>query len=311
MLVRTPKIFFFILVLSCTQVFSQVYYKIPIDTNYFWRQYSTCPNYNYQIKYYTDTTVNGKTYNKYSTFFGEYGPGKCLSFVRNGFLRQDTVAKKVFILDENFNERPLYDFSKIVGDTLQSYDKVLNANTTLTIVNTTTINMNDGTKRKGLWTSDNNCYVEGMGSIFGGLYGNNQPMQSNNKTEQLICFGLKGPFQVLCSGLTTFSLDCTLIPLNVGICENAPVPLNIDIFPIPGQTDQIIQIDNNKISDCQVKLYDLKGMLVRVIFDGKIYQGQTNIRNNVIDLASSIYLYVITLDGQVFTKRTYTNSCHQ
>jgi hypothetical protein len=285
-------------VLTC-----QNFISIPTDSNYFWRQYSICPNYQYQIKYKKDTIINFKTYNKYSTFGGEYGQGACQSFIRNGFLRQDTIAKSLFILDNALQEHPLFNFSKSLGDTMQSYDRILNSNVTLTIVSTSTVNMNDGTKRKGYWTNDNNCFVEGMGSIFGGIYCNKQPLQAAYKTEQLICFGIQTPYQVLCSGLTTFSLNCSFIPTNVSVKENLLNAPDIDVFPNPSHDEVTVSINDDKGRSGTITIYNVLGFGIKEI-QTNWHEGSNNLIISISDLPRGIYFVTIEgSEGLHFTKK--------
>ncbi|MBA3682758.1 MAG: hypothetical protein H0W73_16585 [Bacteroidetes bacterium] len=66
------KVQAFLLSLICITAYAQ-YKKIPIDSNYYWKQTSANTNtsscaYHYQIKYKKDTIIGSKSYNKYSTF---------------------------------------------------------------------------------------------------------------------------------------------------------------------------------------------------------------------------------------------------
>jgi len=206
----------------------QQYTKIPIDSNYFWKQASTC-GYHYQIRYYKDTLVSGNLYNKYTLFAGSSGTLPCTqSFIKNGFLRQDTLAKKVFILDAAFNERPLYNFSKTSGDTLLIYDRSSNSNITYTVqsVNAGTQTLTDNLGLSQLVT-------QGIGSHEGGLYAARQSFNAPQKTEKLICAGRINPFQITSPPEVGFESQCFLstgieTPKNVsGISLNCyPNPFN-------------------------------------------------------------------------------------
>ena len=219
--------------------------------------------YDYQIRYYKDTVINSKTYNLYAPFGRTFGFEYCASFIKRGFLRQDTLAKKVFILDSAFVERPLYDFSKGLNDTLQSYNIVLRANMTLTVMNVATATLSNGTYHKALWVSNNNCFIEGVGSVFGGLYGNNQAIFSNNLTEQLMCFGRITPFFELLEGITTQQYICSLVPAKVGINELKNIKLDgIKIYPNPVTERLTIDFGGANFDYLSVNIYTTLGECV-------------------------------------------------
>ena len=162
------KIYLIILIIFnfYNQLFSQQYQKIPIDSNYYWRQISA-GGYQYQIKYSKDTLISGKTYNKYSQFGMSLGSNFSQTFNRHGFLRQDTINKKVFILDTTFLEHPLYDFNKAIGDTMLVYDKISNTNVTYTVTH------DYGTILEINHNGNPRFIEEGVGALTEGLYGPN------------------------------------------------------------------------------------------------------------------------------------------
>lgn len=207
------------------KIFPQSYSKIPIDTSFFWKQSSSC-NYSYQLRYFKDTTVSGKVYNKYSVFGGTSGTGACpQSFIKNGFLRQDTLAKKVIILDQNFIERPLYNFSKTVGDTLQIYDWAGGINRTYTVMNVfagaQNIQGSDGMQQ---------ILFEGIGSHEGGLYASLQYYTAGNNFERLVCAGKISPFLVSNPPEVGFESQCFL---STGINLRRSEAVMLTIFPNP------------------------------------------------------------------------------
>jgi hypothetical protein len=232
---------------------SQTYYKIPTDTNHYWRQFSACANgnsptrYDYQIRYYKDTLINNQVYNKYARFGRGWGTA-CSSFIDNGFLRQDTINKLAFILDQNWMERPLYDFSKNVGGTILHYDKAINSIITATIAQIDTAYLFDGTKHKAFWTSTNNCFIEGVGSIFGGLYGDDQIFSDTvASSEQLICFGTIQPFFKVMEGITQTFYVCSFVSETVGVNQNGnSETLRIKIFPNPVGNKLHVEVDHSK-----------------------------------------------------------------
>ena len=251
--------------------YAQVYYKIPTDTNLYWRQFSLClsssnwiDRYDYQIRYYKDTIINSKTYNLYERFGRSWGYEFCPSFTKRGFLRQDTLAKKVFILDANFIERPLYNFSKQIGDTLLHYNKSLNSVVTLTVQYLDTAYFYDGSKHKAQWVSNNNCFIEGVGSIFGGLYGDDQMMNTpNNISEQLLCYGRITPFFEIMEGITQQIYYCSLVPATVGINGLKGLEkYEINVFPNPAQDKVTVKFENTPSIGTHITLSNTLGQII-------------------------------------------------
>jgi hypothetical protein len=276
--------------------FGQQYSKIPIDTNYYWRQVSICPNYDYQLRYIKDTTINSKNYNQYGAFGRAFGEGYCSSFIRVGYLRQDTLVKRVCMLDENYIERPLYNFTKNLGDTLLSYDVSLKANKTLTVTYVTTAVLNNGSIRKALWFSNVNCYIEGVGSIFGGLFGCNQPLQSNYRTEELVCFGKRTPFNVLIEGKTALGILCGLVPYNVGFETIVKVQnlFQIHIVPNPIKDKFKLLFEQGKLELKRVSISNPLGQILFILNEPKI--------EHEIDISLLVAgVYYLTVENQIGT----------
>ncbi len=272
--------------------FSQ-YLKIPIDTNYFWKQLSvTSPSvsncsYNYQIKYKKDTIINSKTYNKYSTFGAATGNSlsPCSPYhVKNGYLRQDTIAKKVFILDNGFIERPLYNFNKMIGDTMQIYQFNLNANITVTITMRDSTMFGDGKYHRRQWAINStygNSIYEGMGCVTGGLYAHNSAGYVPN-TEGFTCFGRTTPFSPYFGGSSS---NCYLS--SVGISDNFLTTDFIKIYPNPAIDVLNIEFMN---ADLSARLESqILNSLGQVVKEEKIYFENGKAKINVKHLSAGIY----------------------
>jgi hypothetical protein len=293
--------------LSKISAFSQ-YLKIPIDTNYFWKQISIATpsisncSYNYQIRYTKDTIVNSKIYNKYSIFGATTGNSisPCNpNHIKHGYLRQDTIAKKVFILDNNFGERPLYNFSKMIGDTMQIYQFNLNANITVTVTMRDSTMFGDGKYHRRQWAINStygNSIYEGMGAATGGLYAHNYGGYIPY-TEGITCFGKIIPFSPF---FGSSSSSCYLS--YVGLKDNFLLANNlIKTYPSPVIDKLTIDFENatNKKINCIIlnslgqivySLDDLKnkqqmdltflscGIYYLKIIDGSSYQAKKIIK---------------------------------
>lgn len=190
------KLIFLILALFfCFQTIkAQPYTKIPEDPNYFWKQTSDCM-FRYQIRYYQDTMIRGIKFAKYSLFGATSGtPGCSPSFLYTGFLHQDSLARRVTILDNNFDERPLYNFNKVTGDTLLSYDRVTNTNRTYTVQSTNANQTMQALVQSGFFTT---YVVQGIGSLQGGLYGCFVDPNGVQQSDRLVCHGKISPYQII------------------------------------------------------------------------------------------------------------------
>lgn len=288
--------FILIFIFSLTQGYSQ-YKKIPIDSNYYWKQASTTNTntsnckYNYQIKYRKDTVINSITYNKYSTFGAASGNtvNACnVDFVKHGYLRQDTINKRVFILDNNFVERPLYNFSKVVGDTMLVYRRDINANITVTVTIKDSIQFTDGTYHKHQFvinSSYGNHFVEGLGSIASGLFGHSV-LGYISYSEVFYCFGKVSPFNPLYTAASSTS-NCYLS--YTGINENASKDYVFKVFPNPANDKLTITAENTDLNEVKLDLTNLLGQNLKFTYlttnDGTTC--------NLEDLSQGIYFLKI------------------
>ncbi len=285
-----------LLSLFCITASAQ-YKKMPIDSNYYWKQSSANTNtsscvYHYQIKYKKDTIIGSKTYNKYSTFGAAAGNtlSPCnVDFVKHGYLRQDTLNKRVFILDNNFIEHPLYNFTKMVGDTMQMYRRDLNTNITVTVTIRDSIQMNDGSYRRRQFAISNspnygNYFVEGMGSMAAGLYGHTVLGYIPN-SESLNCFGKISPFFTLLG-----SSNCYLS--YVGLSDNFLTTNLIKIYPNPAS--DILKIEFLNAERCPTAKLEIIDNLGQTVKEEEIYFENGKGKINVKQLTSGIYTAKLT-----------------
>lgn len=273
-------------------LFSQ-FKKIPFDTSFYWRQSSismpnqtvSCGTFQYQIKYNKDTLIQGKTFGKFSQYGGTSGTSPCgLSYISTGYLRQDTVLKKVSILDNNYIERPLYNFSKVVGDTMQVYQKNINANITVTVTVVDSLLFNDGKyhTRQGVFANgkySDNFYQE-LGALNGGLFAQNNQI-NGTEFQVFYCYGKTSP--IFTVSYNASLNQCNLIPVSLiersrqayhklfpnpnngifKIITTDNLIKNIEVFNIVGQVvfaEENINVDNLELNlkDLPIGLYHFK-----------------------------------------------------
>jgi hypothetical protein len=89
----------------------------------------------------------------------------------------------------------------------------------------------------------------------------------------------------------------------VGIAEFERSNDNISLFPNPASHLQILEIKSDKESSCKVDLYDLMGRQIRTVYNGNVHIGKNRIGNDVVNLANSMYFYVISVDGKTTSKK--------
>jgi hypothetical protein len=176
------KKIFTLLLISISQVFAQtnVYHPFP-ESNARWNIHlqSGCDfSFSGMNQYYTlriegDTIINTNTYHllkiptkKIINSTNCMNPGTFYTpQVSIGAIRQDTAARKVFIVPSGNNtEQLLYDFNMQVGDTLHSFL----SNNQDTVVSIDSILVGSSYRKRWLV---NACYqiyiIEGIGSSYG------------------------------------------------------------------------------------------------------------------------------------------------
>jgi hypothetical protein len=160
---------------------AQNYHKL-IRTNTYWDNYYTslnCYTFIHRI-YFTgnDTVIGGHTYNQSRQYYFEsiYQPGPlCPPFIIDNvsystsiYIREDTVAKKVFIYDNSFTQpdQLLYDFTLENGDTLHS---LYNGNDSFVVSSIENVTLLDGEIRRMFIFNNNDFeyYIESLGGSQG------------------------------------------------------------------------------------------------------------------------------------------------
>lgn len=165
---------FSLLIFYCF-ISSAQYKKMPLDTNHYWNevysyiQGSTNCNCNYQYEAVKDTVILGIIYKKVLRTniicvspCSPYNPYKA-------FLRQDTVLRKVIILDNTFQEKILFNFKKNVGDTALLYDVVTSSSATYTVGTKDSLLLSDGLYHRRFIYNGGCCggtVIEGVGGYY-------------------------------------------------------------------------------------------------------------------------------------------------
>jgi hypothetical protein len=286
--------------------YSQTYHKL-IRTNTYWDnfRYSDVPIFNscyaYAARIYftgSDTIINGLSYNKSNgyNFTGEIPMQGVIcpplaientSLSTNIFVREDTVAKRVYIYDENYtpHEQLLYDFSLQIGDTLHSN---YNGNNSLVVTNIDSVTLTNGEIRKrisfqGLPTLSN--YIEGIGGSQGLFYPFEWPAMS-------VAYG--GYFCISEDGISIWGSDCT--NYFVGISENHHDVLGT-FSPNPANTNLMVRLNKAK----HVVIFQLVNIEGQLITSRTLTEVETGI--NLSNVAQGLYIARLISDEGTVNSR--------
>ncbi len=241
-----------------------------------------------QVRFLGDTVIQGVTYQKMTGcsmislcqcpfYCGPYiadTAGNCYSTSSGPiFLREDTIAKKVFILDYNLStsEQILYDFSLVAGDTLKmQYPFVSGYTITIDSVGTTILQ--NGDVRNIFYLSTGTFYIESIGGRNGLI----SPLVSftGGSGESLGCVKLNG----------VWLYDGGICYVPVGIetqLNNSSVQI---VFDNESQNLKIV-LTNPELKG-NLNILDIEG---KTIFSNKVNGETSNI--NLSNMSSGIYLY--------------------
>ncbi len=247
---------------------AQAYHKL-IRTNTYWDDYHMDPIFCYEYVdriFFTsdDTIIGGISYTKSRqfTFIQVIQPGPyCPPFVvdtishsTSVYIREDTIAKKVYFYTEGFDppDQLLYDFTIIVGDTLNS---LYNGNRTLVVTSIADVILNNGEVRKKY--SFNNMgdvenYIEGIGGSQG-LF-NSIIFSFNDRG---------GYFCIRENGINLWGSDCNY--QFVGIPENKTNGF-LSVSPNPAKTEVVVKYRLSEIAaGCCIEITDIMGKTLNSI----------------------------------------------
>lgn len=285
---------------------AQHYKPIPLNSDHYWTQTSVgwvgpaivCTSLDkYKIK---DTLVVSTNYKK---VYLDVSPPQnlgCGITPKNFLLRQDSIQRKVFVLINN-QERILYNFNKVMGDTLKVWDislsPPLGGQITTTVVAIDSVLLLDNKYHKrfrynvGGW----NYAIEGVGGEKGLL----TPYFSVFETDiNMICMGVTN------STLSTIYMNPSYA--NVGCTPNImglkahKSNSRINLFPNP-VTEQL-HITMNESTDATYELMDTLGNKIPLIkMDTK---SSSELSFNLSALPKGIYfIRVHENNGEMFIEK--------
>lgn len=277
---------------------------------------------------YTDTVVQSKNYKKFYHVYTWAGGSNMNLFI--GYIREDTVAKKVYFLDKATSsvEDLLYDFSLNVGDSAyynfptsfgnfpKAWYKVKS------IVNTAT---KVGIRKKfnligknGGSTSDTLQYIESIGCVIHPIYMYSPGYQMGSLFSSSTC---KSPYTIglACkySNNIKFYQSCTYILAqqngcffkydscnyyqNCGGISELSAVRKVSVSPNPAQTELSISINLDSDVKLQIELIDISGRVAKLISEQALPAGEHLINFSVKELEDGFYSVRLRNKGEVVT----------
>lgn len=246
---------------------TNVYHPMLTDSTTLWRYSwvdvcSTSPivicTYYYDYKISGNTIFAGQTYkivkknvsNSYCNCIPHNG-GVPITFTY--YLREDTLAKKVYSYDSIIGDKLIYDFSLSVGDTMPGY-----GNCQIATIDSILIG---GNYRKRFISVSSWEFIEGIGDVGSAWGGNEADLVyhpcggSLSPNTKFICFKQ--------NNIDLYVKDSSACGLALNVEENKYNNFEVSVFPNP--TTSTITIETDK-TDC---FYELKNMLGQTVFTSK------------------------------------------
>lgn len=240
-----------------------------------------------QYQYFThgDTTINAKPYTKIMKTGAYYcGCGPVNQNGYNGAIRQDTIGKKIYIIQPDSTvEKILYDFNQNVGDTIKSVlTESLYASKDAIITSIDSILIGSVYHREfQIQGSGLNPiqFIEGIGSTLGLL-------------EPLITFEFWGTLVCVANfGQTIYPDTVISCPFVTDVIKNDNINSVISIYPNPADDNIIIEIPASMNET--IFIYNIMGQL---LLQQPMQQAKEEI--NISSLAAGVYfIKVSSSDG--------------
>jgi hypothetical protein len=195
-------------------------------------------------------------------------------------LREDTVAKKVFVYEPGYGDTLLYDFSLSDGDTLRSVSSA--GPYALAVDSVRSVPLIGGAIRKIFFLNNGEYYIESIGGSQGLQFHVYNPGWGFGYWREPRCFTE--------NQIHIWGNQCIG---TVGINHHEKNEI-VKVFPNPAADILFIELSNN--SDFILNVMDLSG---RIVLAEKLYAGTERI--NISALCSGFYIYRLLNEKQTIT----------
>ncbi len=253
------------------------------------RDYVNPTHFSEIMKVDSDTLVDGRMCKK---AVSTRDTSTSAVFEKRYLLFEDSIARKIFSLDNQNNLKLYFDFGVQLGDTIALYSPIYNSIDTFIVSQVSSVIINSSSRIKitldyysyDFHMQDVDTWIEGIGSLKGLIYGNMTP-EIVGSQYSLLCMS---NFSQTLYQNTNFT-QCYYTNVNIEEFERNSVL----IFPNPIVNNEF-WIKSNSVtntSTIEVELFDIYGKLV--------LKTSVDINQNSISTANlpkGIYLYKIT-DG--------------
>ncbi len=210
-------------------------------------------------------------------------------------LFEDTIARKIYSLDNQNNLRLYFDFTVQLGDTVTLYSPFYNSLDTFVVSQISNVDINSSSRKKvtldycssSFYVQNIDTWIEGIGSLKGLIYGSSPPYVGSQYT--LLC--VSSTNQIFYQN-TNFS-QCYYT--NVDIDEYRKPFLLIS----PNPVIESIHVKNIPENATNLKVIDIYGSCV---YKSIIINGDMNV--SLINLKSGLYILIIFNEKEILSTKS-------
>jgi hypothetical protein len=266
------NIIIILFILSRTEIYSQSYIPLNLDTTCYWVHKYQYYNYDpvgastvncvgeKMSVVEKDTIISSQKYWLINTYLTEltYGWGSCTPYNYHGpsiLIREDTAMKKIYAY-QNSGDQMVLDYGKNMGDSLPSPPGFGGGYFPSSLIDSITYNSVNGIVRRFQWCKLNYCNftystIEGIGASH------NFPPSG------------AGEWGIPYFTLTCYSKGGVVLYSDGGSCtKKTALPLSINNFDLPNISysykNNMLTIKNNSASRIHFKLYNLDGRILEI-----------------------------------------------
>ena len=269
------KLLLFFLLLTNISTNGQVYH--PLLNNTKWSVKTTGFGFsgNAWVLPLKDTVVFAKTFTMYIDSSWNTGPY---------FVREDTVAKKVYRVKNNAEEI-LFDFSLQLGDSIKLGD-----NRFYKLISITQFNVNGGTRRAfKLCTYNSSGFPLSYEDWLESVGNQNSPLRPFYELFSDPAFSINCNYQQDVQLFINGNANCPALPLSVGIINSAYD--QVTFYPNPFSNQLTFSLADNK--ERTVSIYNFLGQqILKQQFTNSITLGTAQ-------LANGIYFYELRNGNEI------------